>query len=238
MPSHCKDPWWFPNSRCLVVIVAEHSQSQWWWYCYSRRYFGQIESWDGSSRWRYCLREGWCLHCRRASRTSSFLLLIWFSSRVTNKKQPAVTDFYFKTFSRCSQFKVQNNFLDRRKLNVCNLFTNSQGRLLNVLWTLRLCYMSRSFFRYSFKVIVTTFFISQAFYVVGKNKWQNVKRPPNHEYTFITQNNRAILALPPSPPPLSPQKKQKFSLVPTYVTLTFWKNTPCRSSHIYLKHTM
>ena len=87
--------------------------------------------------------------------------------------------------------------------------------------------MSRSFFRYRFKVIVTTFFISQAFYVVGKNNRQNVKRPPNHEYTFITQNNRAILALPPSPPPLSPPKKTKI-LPCTYVC----------NSHILKKYTM
>ena len=83
--SHChsKDPWSFPNTLCLMVIKAGHSQSQWRRSCTSRRQFGQIESCDGSSRLRYCLREGWWPDRRKERRTSSFLLLICFVSRET-----------------------------------------------------------------------------------------------------------------------------------------------------------
>ena len=60
-----------------------HSQSQWRRSCFSRQQFGQIGSCEGSSRLRYCLREGWWLDCRRTKRTSSFLLFISFASRET-----------------------------------------------------------------------------------------------------------------------------------------------------------
>ena len=69
--SHSKDPWCHPNTRCLMVIKAGHSQSH-WRSCSFRRQFGQIGSCEGSSRWRYCLREGWRPDRRRARRTSSF----------------------------------------------------------------------------------------------------------------------------------------------------------------------
>ena len=78
--SHSKDPWWFPNILCLIVIVAGHSQSQWRRSCTSRRQFGLIGSWDRLSRLRYCLREGWWPDRRRATKISSFLLLICFVS--------------------------------------------------------------------------------------------------------------------------------------------------------------
>ena len=51
--------------------------------CSSRQQFGQIRSCAGSSRWRYCLREGWWPDRRRARRASSFLLFICFVSRET-----------------------------------------------------------------------------------------------------------------------------------------------------------
>ena len=42
------------------------------------------------------------------------------------------------------------------------------------------------------------FFIAEAYYEVGKTKWQNVNCPPNLLYIFIKQDFRAILPLPPA----------------------------------------
>ena len=83
MVSHSKDPWWYRDTRCLMVIKAGHSQSQWRRYFSSRWHFGQVGSCEGSSQWRYCLREGWWPDCRQARRTSPFLLLICFASKET-----------------------------------------------------------------------------------------------------------------------------------------------------------
>ena len=66
-----------------MVIKAGLSQSQWMRSCCSKWQFGQIGSCEGSSRWRYCLEEGWWPDRRGARRTSSFLLFICFASRET-----------------------------------------------------------------------------------------------------------------------------------------------------------
>ena len=66
-----------------MIIKAGHSQSQWSRSCSPRRQFEQIRSCEGSSRWRYCLREGWWPDGRLARRTSPFLLVICFASRKT-----------------------------------------------------------------------------------------------------------------------------------------------------------
>ena len=81
--SHSNDPWWHPNTRCLTVIKAGQSRSQWRRFCSSWQQFRQVGSCEGSSRWRYCLREGWWPDRKRAIRTSSFLLFICFASRET-----------------------------------------------------------------------------------------------------------------------------------------------------------
>ena len=81
--NHSKDTWWFPNTFCLMVIKAGQSQSHWRRYCSCRRQFRQIGSCHESNRLRYCLREGWWPDCRRARRTSSFLLFICFVSQET-----------------------------------------------------------------------------------------------------------------------------------------------------------
>ena len=83
MTSHSKDPWWFSNTLCLIVIKAGHSQSQWRRSCTSRQQFGQIGPCDESSRLRYCLREEWWPNRKQARKTSSFLLIICFASRKT-----------------------------------------------------------------------------------------------------------------------------------------------------------
>ena len=77
--SHSKVPWWYPNTHFLMVTKAVHSQSKWRRSCSSRWQFGQIRSCEGSSQWRYCLREGWCPDGRWARRMSYFLLLICFA---------------------------------------------------------------------------------------------------------------------------------------------------------------
>ena len=81
--SHSKDPLWFPNTSCLIRVVAGHLHSQWSRSCSSKWHFEQTEYWDGLSSWRYCLREGWWPGRRKASSTSSFLLLICFAPRET-----------------------------------------------------------------------------------------------------------------------------------------------------------
>ena len=72
-----------PNTRCLMVIKAGQSRSQWKTSCSSWQQFGQVGSWEESSRLRYCLREGCWPDRKWAIRTSSFLLLICFASRGT-----------------------------------------------------------------------------------------------------------------------------------------------------------
>ena len=79
--SHSKDPWWYPNTCCLMAIKAGHLQSQWRRSCSSRQQSGEIRSCEGSSQLRYCLREGWWLDRRRARRTLPFLLFICFASQ-------------------------------------------------------------------------------------------------------------------------------------------------------------
>ena len=81
--SHSKDPWWYQNTRYLMVIKAGHWQNQWRRSCSSRRQFGQIGSCEGSSQWRYCSREGWWSDRRPARRVSSYLLLICCASGET-----------------------------------------------------------------------------------------------------------------------------------------------------------
>ena len=77
--SHSKDPLWFQHTWCLMIVAAGPSHSHWWRSCSLRQNFGQIGSWDGSSRWRFCLIEGWLPGRRGASSASSFLLLICFA---------------------------------------------------------------------------------------------------------------------------------------------------------------
>ena len=89
------DPWWFPNTLCLMVIRARHWQSQCRRSCFLRQQLGQIGSCDGSSRLRYWLREGWWLDHRQARRRSSFLLLICFASWET------LRCWYTKTMCLC-----------------------------------------------------------------------------------------------------------------------------------------
>ena len=66
-----------------MVIKTGYLQSQWRRSCSSWRQFGLVGSCEGSSQWRYCLREGWWPDRKRERRTSSFLLLICFTSRET-----------------------------------------------------------------------------------------------------------------------------------------------------------
>ena len=83
--SHSKDPWWYPNTWSLMVIKAGHSHSWWCRSCSSTWQFGQIRSCEGSSRLRYCFREGWWPDLKQARRTSSFLLFICFVSWKTHR---------------------------------------------------------------------------------------------------------------------------------------------------------
>ena len=81
--SDSKDPWWYPNTRCLTVKKVGQSQSQWRRSCSSWQQFRQVGSCEGSSRWRYCLREGWWPDRKGTIRMSSFLPLICFASQET-----------------------------------------------------------------------------------------------------------------------------------------------------------
>ena len=102
LPTYSKDPWWYPNTRCLMVIKVGYSQSEWRRSCSYRRQFKQIGSFEGSGRWRYCLREGWWSDCRRARRTSSFLLFICFASRETLRR------WYIESIRSCVGGVSQN----------------------------------------------------------------------------------------------------------------------------------